>query len=100
MPKLPILGQVRFEIKDVVSTLCFAASHQFAAHDDAPKGDFLADLHHPVPASAFDRRTDELRADITFAQVLPVQELPHRGNRIRGRRFDVVDLRGRYYAQP
>jgi len=47
---------------------------QFSADDDAPlgKSDFLADLHHPVAARALDGGTDELRADVAFAEIFLV----------------------------
>ena len=61
-------------IKDVVGALGLAARYQFAADDDAPLGesDLLADLHHPVPARAFDGGTDELGADVALAEVFLV----------------------------
>ena len=36
----------------------------------AGKSHLLADLRHPVPARALDRRADELGADIALAQIL------------------------------
>ena len=36
------------------------------------KSDFLADLHHPVPARALDGGTDELGADVAFAEIFLV----------------------------
>ncbi len=36
------------------------------------KATFLADLHHPVPARALNGGTDELRADVAFAEIFPV----------------------------
>ena len=61
-------------IKDGVGAFGLPARYQFAADDDAPlgKSDFLADLHHPVPARALDGGTDELGADVAFAEVFPV----------------------------
>lgn len=54
--------------------LAFPARDQLSADDDAAlgKSDFLADLHHPVPARALDGRTDELGADVAFAKVFLV----------------------------
>ena len=59
-------------IKDVIGALGFAAGDELATDDDASlgKGDLLADLHHPVPARAFDRGAYELGADIALAEVL------------------------------
>ena len=34
--------------------------------------DLLADLHHPVPAGAFDGGADELGADIALAEIFLV----------------------------
>jgi hypothetical protein len=61
-------------IKDVIGALRLPACDQFSADDDTPfgKSDFLADLHHPVPARALDGGTDELGADIAFAEVFLV----------------------------
>ena len=58
-------------IKDVIGALGLPAGYQLSAHDDAAfgKSDFLADLHHPVPARALDGGTDEFGADVAFAQV-------------------------------
>ena len=56
-------------IKDVIGALGLPAGHQLSADNDPPfgKSDFLADLHHPVPARALDGGTDELGADVAFA---------------------------------
>ena len=61
-------------VEDVVGALRLPARDQFSADDDPPFGesDFLADLHHPVPARALDGGTDELGADVAFAQVFLV----------------------------
>jgi len=62
---------VWFVIKDIIGALGLPAGNEFSADDDAPfgKSDFLADLHHPVPARALDGGTDEFGADVAFAQV-------------------------------
>ena len=50
------------------------ARDQFSADDNSPfgKSEFLADLHHPVPARALDGWADELGADVAFAKIFPV----------------------------
>jgi hypothetical protein len=61
-------------IKDVIGALGFAARNELAPDNDASLGeiDLLADLHHPVPARAFDGGADELGADIALAEVFLV----------------------------
>ena len=63
---------VRLVIKDIIGALGLPAGDEFPADNDAPfsKSDFLADLHHPVPARALDGGTDEFGADVAFAQIL------------------------------
>jgi hypothetical protein len=36
------------------------------------ESDFLADLHHPVPARALDGWADELGANVAFAKIFLV----------------------------
>src|SRR5439155_9506570 len=53
-------------IKDVIGAFSLPARDELSTHDDAPfgKSDFLADLHHPIPARALHGGTDELGADV------------------------------------
>jgi hypothetical protein len=61
-------------IEDVVGALGLPARDQFSADDNSPfgKSDFLADLNHPIPASALDGWADELGADVAFAKIFLV----------------------------
>ena len=61
-------------VKDVIGALGFAARNKLAPDDDASLGeiDLLADLHHPVPARAFDGGAYELGADVALAEIFLV----------------------------
>ena len=65
---------IGFVIKNVVGALGFAAGNELAPDNDAAFGevDLFANLHHPVPARAFDGGAYELGADIALAEIFLV----------------------------
>jgi len=73
-------GNIGLVIKDIICALGLASGNELTSDDDAPFGevDLLSNLHHPVPARAFDGGADELGTDIAFAEVFLVHTLVER----------------------
>ena len=67
-------GDVGLVMEDVIGPLALASVDQLAAHDDAALGEahFLADLRHFVPPGLAQCRSDELGADVAFAETFLV----------------------------
>jgi len=65
-------GDAGFVVQEVIGAFGLAAGGEFAADNDTAfgKGDFLTDLIHQVPIGTGERRGDELRADVAFAETL------------------------------
>lgn len=59
---------IRFVIKDVIRPLALATGGEIALHIDTAIGeaDFLADLFLHIPTRLFQRRRDELGADVAL----------------------------------
>lgn len=72
---------VRLDVEDVVGPLGLAASHHFAADDDSTlrEADFLTDLRRDIPTGLHQRRGDEFRADVSFAELLLVHAIGSKG---------------------
>ena len=69
-------GDVGLVVEDVVGSLALASAGQLAAYDDSAlcEADLLADLRHLVPSDPAQGRSDELGADVAFAETFLVHE--------------------------
>jgi len=67
-------GDIGLVIEDVIGALGFPTGNELSPDDNASLGerDLFADLHHAVPTSPLHGGTDELRADVAFAEVFLV----------------------------
>ena len=65
---------IGFDVEDVVGSFRLAPSDHLSPDDDAPfcKRDLLTDLDGDVPARFFQSRSDELGADVPFAEAFLV----------------------------